>query len=310
VTRKVAPVILRLSSVLVVVLALTTPAAGDVSKEVCLNAHSRGQDAREQSKLSLARKLFLTCAQAGCPALVRDECAREVDDLARMLPTLTFAARDRSGADLPDTTVYVDELLTATRLDDGKPYEVDPGKHVIKFVHGSSDQVMTIVVVAGEKGRSVVAAFGGAERSVHDARQPGMSRTPVTASDRPARVATRDRASSRGGAKVVMALGGIVAVGGSAIGLIGIARVPSRCSFSTHECAASPGDPVFGQAGSAVRLGNIGLLTAAIGLTALTGGIVWYLSAEPSKKERRVVAPWITPEAGGMAAGLATSGRF
>ena len=309
-TRKVAPVILRIWFVLIAVLALTTPAAGEVSKEACLTAHSRGQDAHEQSKLSLARKLFLTCAQAGCPALVRDDCARAVDDLARMLPTLSFAARDRSGADLPDTAVYVDELLTATRLDDGKPYEVDPGKHVIKFVHGGTDHVVTIVVGAGEKGRSVVATFGGAERSPRDAGPLGVSRTPVTAGDRPARVSTRDPAPSRGGAKVVMALGGIIAVGGGAIGVIGLAKVPSRCSFSTHECAASPGDPVFGQAGSAVRITNVGLLTAAIGLTALTGGIVWYLTAEPRKKERRVVAPWITPEAGGMAAGLATSGRF
>jgi hypothetical protein len=306
----VDPVIVRISSVLIVVLALTRPAAGNVSKEACLTAHSRGQDVQEQGKLSLARKLFLTCAQAACPALVRDDCAREVDELARMLPTLTFAARDRGGADLPDTAVYVDEILTATRLDDGKAYEVDPGRHVVKFVHGSTDQVVTIVVGAGEKGRSVVASFGGAERSVRDGGPLALGSKSVTAKDRLARGATRDPESSRGGAKVVMALGGIVAVGGSVIAVIGLAKVPPTCSFQTHECAASPGDPVFTQASSAVRITNVGLLTAAIGLTALTGGVVWYLTAEPNKKERRVVAPWIMPDAGGMTAGLATSGRF
>src|SRR5665647_1404930 len=134
------------------VLATASTASAEVSKEACIESHGRGQDAQEQGKLSLARKLFLTCAQSACPALVRDDCARGVDDLARMLPTLTFAARDRGGADLPDTTVYVDDLLTATRLDDGKPYEVDPGKHVVKFVHGDDDHVVTIVVGAGEKG--------------------------------------------------------------------------------------------------------------------------------------------------------------
>lgn len=295
---------LRISFVLVVV-TLTNPAAAEVSKEACLTAHGRGQDAQELGKLSLARKLFLTCAQSACPALVRDECAREVDELARTLPTLSFAARDRGGADLPATTVYVDDILTATRLDDGKAYEVDPGKHVVKFVHGGTDQVVTIVVGSGEKGRSVVATFGTPASVVEPL---GVTSQPMTATQ-PVRPAKRDE-PSRGGPKVVMALGGIIAVGGATLSVIGFVRIPSRCSFSTHECAASPGDPVFGQAASAVRLSNLGMLTAAVGMTAVTAGIVWYLASEPSKKERRVVAPWITPEAGGMAAGLATSGRF
>jgi len=302
----VVPVILR-SSFVVVVVALTNPAAAEVSKEACLTAHGRGQDAQDQGKLSLARKLFLTCAQSACPALVRDECAREVDDLARMLPTLSFAARDRSGADLPATTVYVDDILTATRLDDGKAYEVDPGKHVIKFVHGGTDQIVTIVVGSGEKGRSVVATFG-TERPASEVEPLGVTNQPMTATQ-PVRKAQRDE-PSRGGPKVVMALGGIIAVGGATLSVIGFVRIPARCSFSTHECTASPGDPVFEQAASAVRLSNIGMLTAAIGLTAVTAGVVWYLASEPAKKERRVVSPWITPEPGGMAAGLATSGRF
>ncbi len=302
VTRKVDPVTLRFSFVLIVV-ALTSPAAAEVSKEACLTAHSRGQDAHEQGKLTLARKLFLTCAQSACPALVRDDCARGVDDLARSVPTLSFAARDQSGADLPATTVYVDDILTATRLDDGKAYEVDPGKHVIKFVHGTTDKLVTVVVGSGEKGRSVVASFA-TERVV----EPRATTSEPALSERRVHSARRDE-PSRGGAKVVMALGGIVAVGG-ALSVIGIVRIPSRCSFSTHECAASPGDPVFAQAASAMRLSNIGMLTAAIGVTAVAGGLVWYLASEPTKKERRVVAPWISPESGGMAAGLATSGRF
>lgn len=307
VIRKVDPVTLRISFVLVVI-ALTSPAAAEVSKEACLTAHSRGQDAHEQGKLSLARKLFLTCAQAACPALVRDDCARGVDDLARTLPTLSFAARDRSGADLPATTVYVDDILTATRLDDGKAYEVDPGRHVIKFVHGGTEQLVTVVVGSGEKGRSVVARFAAGPTA--GAVEPlGPRGRPLALEDRPVRSA-KPTEPSRAGAKVVMALGGIVAVGGATLSVIGIVRIPSRCSFSTRECAASPGDPVFTQAASAMRLTNIGMLTAAIGLTAVTGGIVWYLASEPTKKERRVVAPWISPDAGGMAAGLATSGRF
>src|SRR5580698_9801949 len=97
--------------------------AGELSKEECLDAHSRGQDAKDQNKLSLARKLFLTCAQAACPTLVQNDCARFADDLSRLQPTVTFVARDTTGADLPDTSVYVDGALIVTRID-GAPHDI------------------------------------------------------------------------------------------------------------------------------------------------------------------------------------------
>src|SRR5512135_2212400 len=123
--------------VLAVVLASaalgSVASAGDLTKEECLDAHSKGQDAKEQGKLSLARKLFLTCAQSSCPSLVQGDCARFADDLGRLQPTINLAARDSNGADLPDTTVYIDGELVVTRID-GEPHDVDPGNHVFKFV--------------------------------------------------------------------------------------------------------------------------------------------------------------------------------
>src|SRR5262245_42266097 len=112
--------------VLALVTTSTLAFAGELSKEECLDAHSRGQDAKDQGKLTLARKLFLTCAQSSCPQLVSSDCARFADDLGRLQPTVIFAARDGSGADLPDTTVYIDDALVATRLDDGRPHDIDP----------------------------------------------------------------------------------------------------------------------------------------------------------------------------------------
>src|SRR4051812_15779975 len=92
--------------------ASSTPVLADsMSKEQCLDAHSRGQDARDQGKVSLARKLFLSCAQPACPGAVQNDCARFADDLTRQQPSLTFVARDAQGGDLPDTTVYVDDML-------------------------------------------------------------------------------------------------------------------------------------------------------------------------------------------------------
>src|SRR5690606_26319916 len=92
-----------------------TALADEASKEQCLESHSRGQDAKQQGKVTLARKLFMTCAQASCPSLVQSDCARFADELERVQPSLSFAARDGRGNDLPDTTVYVDGGLVLTR---------------------------------------------------------------------------------------------------------------------------------------------------------------------------------------------------
>jgi hypothetical protein len=277
-------------------------AAADPSKEACIEAHSRGQDAREQGKLSLARKLFLACAQASCPALVQGDCARFADDLARLQPTLSFVARDAGGHDLPDTTVYVDDVLVATRLDDGKAHDVDPGGHTVRFSHAGKDQIVTIVVGAGEKGRTVSATFGAPAGGllVTGARSPGTPlgnpgpRGPAPSPARPA------------GAKVLVGIGATLALGGGTLGVVGLLRVPRTCSIGTHECAAPPGDPSLEAAGRAITLANIGFVAASVGVAATVGGLLWYVKGAKPSGERNLVAPWLTPDA----AGIAVSGRL
>src|ERR1700733_12585341 len=80
-----------------------------LSKDECLEAHGRGQDQRDSGRLTLARQTFLTCAQSACPALVQADCARFGEELDRVVPTVSFAARDTTGGDLPDAVVYVDD---------------------------------------------------------------------------------------------------------------------------------------------------------------------------------------------------------
>lgn len=265
--------------------------ADELSKEACIDSHSRGQDAREQGKISLARKLFLSCAQSTCPSLVQGDCARFADDLTRQQPTLAFVSRDATGADLPDTTVYVDGVLTVTRLDDGKAHDVDPGAHTIKFIHGTKDQTMTIVVGAGEKGRSVAATFG----------DPAVA-SAVASPGKVARIHTAPKATHPFGAKVAIGLGTVMVLGGSALGIVGMMRVPDNCSLSSHQCAAPPGDQSFSDASSAIRLSNIGWITGAVGLATVAGGVVWYIGGKKSPKEDNVVAaPWMTSDSAGFA---------
>lgn len=264
--------------ILVMMLVASTAYADEPSKEQCVDAHSRGQDAKSSGQLTLAKKLFLSCAQSACPAIVQSDCARFADDLARMQPSLSFAARDGGGADLPDTTVYVDEQLVATRLD-GAPHEVDPGKHVVRFEHGGRTTTETVVVGSGEQSRAVIATF----------RAPGQKAAPTTRDISVVHHPT--------GSKVAIYAGlGLTAIG-AGLAFWGVSQVPSNCAIGAHTCAAPPGDPVFDKASSGMRTLDIGMVAGGVGLAALAGGLFWYFTGSKSEHE---VVPWTSGNGAGV----------
>jgi len=274
--------------------------ADTLSKEACVDAHSRGQDARDQGKITLARKLFLTCAQSGCPAAVQGDCARFADDLSNLQPTVNFVARDGNGNDLPNTSVYVDGMLVATSID-GRPVDIDPGNHTVKFSNAGKDEVVTVVIGSGEKGRVVQARFGSATIVAN----PGAG----SVVDKPA---PRKRGSTvvhPKGALAVTIVGGLLALAGGGVAFYGRSQVPDQCDLSTHECAAPPGDQVFGEASSAASTMNLGIATAGVGVAVLTGGLVWYFAGAKTIKEspeQQAIAPWVSSHGGGVS----VMGRF
>jgi hypothetical protein len=281
---------------LLVILAMFVPVlatAGELSREECVDAYGRGQDAKEQGKLTLAKKLFLSCAQAGCPVLVANDCARFADDLVRQQSSVSLTARDASGADLPDTTVYIDDVLVASRLDDGRPHEVDPGKHIIRFKNAGHEQIVTIVIGSGEQGRTVAASFGGA---------PTLSTPHVTSVP----LAVAHDVHPRGSRALIV--GGVVVTAvGVTLGIFELTRVPSACSISTNHCAAAPGDQVFADAQQSVHLANLGWMVTGLGLAAAIGGTVWYVTGAHAEVlpagPRYALAPWASPNGGGLALG-------
>jgi len=280
------------------VLATSSVAYADLTKEQCVDAHSRGQDAKEAGHLSLARKLFLQCAQSACPSIVQGDCARFADELNRLQPSVTLSARDGQGADLPDTTVYIDDVLVATRLDDGRPHDIDPGKHVFKFSNGGKDEIVTVVIGAGEQGRAVIATFGSAAAPV------GPAAGGTTALHAQAAVA-EPKMVHPFVPKLVMWGGAGLAVVGFAFGTFELTRIPSQCSLGDHVCLATPGDPVYNQAHSAVSNANIGWIVGGLGTAAFVGGLVWYIKTghmvTPGETGPVSVTPWFSGDGGGLA---------
>jgi hypothetical protein len=136
-------------------LALLVPVAAraDLTKVECADEDARGQALRREGKLAAARHAISACADPSCPALVRDDCASQLDALDRVQPTIAFQVKDQGGSDLTSVTVTVDGVPLTTTLE-GKPFELDPGRHVFVFSAPPHPTVSrSLVLTEGEKGR-------------------------------------------------------------------------------------------------------------------------------------------------------------
>jgi hypothetical protein len=275
-----------------------TARAAPPTKEECVDAHARGQDAREVAQLVHASKLFLLCADAACPDLVRNDCARFADELDRLRPSVTFAARDGAQRDLPDTAVYVDGVLAAPRLGDGKVHDLDPGRHEVRFLHAGKEVTLEVVVNQGEKARPLVATFAAPAPPPSPAADEGPRKAP------PPEAPPEPKRPS--GPLVLVGLGAAAAVAGGVMAAVGVARLPSRCNLWTHECAAPPGDPVFDQASRSATLIDTAAVVGGAGLAALGGALIGYFAQTPRLPKAARITPWIA----GGGAGVSLGGSF
>ena len=138
--------------------AATAAAAGDPKTE-CINAADQAQSARDDGKYRAAREAFATCARAVCPKPVAATCTKWSRELDDAMPTIVLSAKDASGSDVSAVRVTFDGAQLATVLD-GKPVDVDPGSHKLRFEHEGSDPIdQTVVIRAGEKLRAVSVTF-------------------------------------------------------------------------------------------------------------------------------------------------------
>jgi hypothetical protein len=155
-------------AVLLIAAALSLPARSasadpPPTKEQCIDANTRGQDLRRAGKLSAAREQLRTCAVPACPALLRDDCTRRLDEIDKVQPTVVFMVKDAAGKDVSAVKVTMDGRPLADVLD-GTELPVDPGRHVFTFAAaGQAPVTATLVLAAGEKDRQEhVSLKGGA----------------------------------------------------------------------------------------------------------------------------------------------------
>jgi hypothetical protein len=266
--------------VLAIYLALTvlgarTARAADPTTAECLAANEASLSARSQQKLREARSKLLVCASRSCPADVRDECTRGVNELNGALPTIVFEAKDGTGADLIAVKVTMDGEVLTEHLE-GTAIPVDPGAHTFAFEAAGQPKIeKQLVIREGEKGRRERIVLG-AGAAVAETSAPG-----ATLTSSPAPEPSSGLGGRRIGALVAGGVGVVAAGVGIGFGLHSKSKHDEASKICPDpQCPDMNGVTLWNQAVSAGNIATGAFVAGAVGIAA--GVTLWILGAPES----------------------------
>jgi hypothetical protein len=137
------------------------PARANPSKQQCVDDNAAAQELRRQGHFDAASERLERCAVQSCPAIVRDDCTRLLNDLKAAQPSVVFEVRSPAGVDVVAVRVSVDGRLLTDHMN-GTPLKIDPGLHSFTFeAPGKSAMTKTFLVREGELLRHERVVLGG-----------------------------------------------------------------------------------------------------------------------------------------------------
>ena len=95
--------------------------AGLATKQACVAASEQGQQLRSGGMLVDARDAFIRCASDLCPKLVRVDCAEQLTEVDRELPTIAFNFVTADGQDLAGVGMTIDATAVSVRTVEARP---------------------------------------------------------------------------------------------------------------------------------------------------------------------------------------------
>jgi hypothetical protein len=132
---------------------LSAESQAALTTDQCIDANARAQDLRRELKLALAREQLGRCVDSSCPALVRSDCTKLLDELEKAQPMVTFEVKDAGGSDVATATITLDGKMVSTKAD-GRPIALDPGQHELRLEAPRMLAVTrTMVLSLGDKSR-------------------------------------------------------------------------------------------------------------------------------------------------------------
>jgi hypothetical protein len=266
--------------------------AADPNVGECLSASESSIRLRADHKLRGARAQLLLCSAATCPAHVRDECIRQLDEVNTSLPTVVFAVTTGAGEELSAVKITMDDEVLVERLD-GSALTLDPGSHQFTFeAAGQPPVVETVILHESEKGRRVDVVVGPRAAPpvappAPPSPEPQPAPAPLAAATptSPPAAAPSPAATPASGGKSGLATVGLVVGGagvvGLAVGAIFGGMASSAWNKARQECPAEAGCGVQATSDdkNASKFATVSTATFIAGGVLLAGGLTLYLVA-------------------------------
>jgi len=283
------------------VLAIASPALAAPTPHECATASEEASGLQKQEKLGAAKDRFLVCADAACPAEIRDECAHRLTEVADAMPSVVFDVKDASGNDVSTVKVTMDGALLVDHLGVAA-VPIDPGQHAFHFDSGDPSQAVdkTFVVRDGEKNRHLAVTLGGAPAAPVATPTPAVTPAALP-SDQP-------RSSTWSTQKTVAMITGGVGIIGLGVGAVFGAMTYSQWSSAQRECtnqaSCGPGSQAQNDkstAGTSATISDAGFIAG--GVLVAAAAVVFFTA--PSGVQLQ-----LAPAASPQSAGLSLRGTF
>jgi hypothetical protein len=276
-----------LASALFVAAAGSAPAADPTTAD-CLTANDKSISLRNSHKLLTARTQLLVCAAASCPADVRKECVRRIDQVNASMPTVVFEVKDGSGNDLTAVNVKMDGEIVVERLE-GTAISLDPGAHAFTFeVVGQPVVTRQLVIHEGQKDRREVIQIGPTASQQPAPPVPNLGAPPAAP---PASTPSPEPAKEGLGTQRILGLAvasvGVVGVGiGSIFGLQAMSKHNDAANACPKACVDQNGVKLWDDARSSGNISTIAFAVGGLGLAG--GGVLWFTAKSGNASNVRV----------------------
>ncbi len=273
----------RIAVAAALVLTGSVARAADPTTADCLGATESSVKLGNQHKLRAERAQLLTCAAASCPSDIRKDCMSRVEEVNGQIPTIIFAAKDGSGADLNAVKVTMDGEVLAERLE-GTALSIDPGAHTFTFeTAGQPPVTKTFTIQQAQKDRRELVTFGAPTTA------PGPSALPPNGSEPPSPSSALSSAEGGHGLGTQKILGivaggiGVVGLGvGAAFGAMAMSQKNDAESVCpSNPCSTQAGVNKWSNAATSATLSTVGFVVGGMGLAG--AAVLWFTAPHSSR---------------------------
>jgi hypothetical protein len=243
--------------------------AADAEPSECTQAYEGAQVMRAEGQLRAAQRQLQECVRPGCPEFARADCGRWLGELEAAMPSIVLLVK-RGATELENVEVVFDDQPLVSRID-GKAIPVDPGRHVLRFVHQGNDPLtIEVLLREGDKNRLIAVNFP----------DPQSARAAGTAtSHRPVQAARRHSA-------LPYVLAGVGALGVAGFVTLGLLGNGDRRELE-HTCSPRCSQDEIGAVRTKYRLADVSLLLGALAF----GGAGYLVFSSPSTPAKAAASP-------------------